>query len=839
MSKNRMFPMDIQNDVAKCLKICYKDISWLWHLRFGHLNFGGLELLSKKEMVRGLPCISHPDQVCEGCLLGKQFRKSFPKESTTRTQKPLELIHTDKSEVFGAFKKFKAAVEKESGCKIKAMRSDRGGEFTSKEFQEFCEANGIRRPLTVPRSPQQNGVVERKNRTILDMARSMLKSKRLPKELWAEAVACAVYLSNRSPTRSVWGKTPQEAWSGRKPGISHLRVFGSIAHVHVPDKRRTKLDDKSEKFIFIGYDSNSKGYKLYNPNNGKMVISRDVTFDEEGEWDFSSHASDLSFFPQFEEENEQGTMEQAREVQQESTTPPASPTSTNHGNSPASASSSGSLNEREVPRTRSLRDLYEVAERLDNPTLFCLFADCEPVDFQEAVQDTKWRKAMDEEIEAIQKNDTWELAILPKGHKAIGVKWVYKTKKNANGEVERYKARLVAKGYSQRAGIDYDEQPSGYEIKGHEDKVLKLKKALYGLKQAPRAWNSRIDKYFQENNFTKCPHEYALYVKVKDGDILIVCLYVDDLIFTGSNPSMFEEFKRVMTKEFEMTDIGLMAYYLGIEVKQNEEGIFISQESYTKEILKKFKMDDCKPISTPVECGVKLTKHDEGESVDPTFFKSLVGSLRYLTCTRPDILYVVGLVSRYMENPTTTHLKTAKRILRYLKGTVNFGLFYSSSDNYKLAGYSDSDWAGDSDDRKSTTGFVFFMGDTAFTWMSKKQPIVTLSTCEAEYVAATSCVCHAIWLRNLLKELSMPQEEPTKIYVDNKSAIALAKNPVFHDRSKHIDTRYHYIRECIARKDVQVEYVKSQDQVADIFTKPLRQEDFVRLRNSIGVTRQD
>ncbi|XP_070664609.1 uncharacterized mitochondrial protein AtMg00810-like [Malus domestica] len=253
----------------------------------------------------------------------------------------------------------------------------------------------------------------------------------------------------------------------------------------------------------------------------------------------------------------------------------------------------------------------------------------------------------------------------------------------------------------------YIQQPSSYEIKGNEDKVLKLKKALYGLKQAPRAWNNRIDKYFQENNFTKCPHEHALHIKVKDGDILIVCLYVDDLIFTGSNPRMFEEFMRVMTKEFEMTDIGLMAYYIGIEVKYNEEGIFISQESYTKEILKKFKMENCKPISTPMECGVKLTKHDEGESVDPTFFKSLGGSLRYLTCTKPDILYAVGLVSRYMENPTTTHLKTAKRILRYLKG--------------------------DSDDRKSTTRFVFFMGDTAFIWMSKKQPIVTLSTCEPEY----------------------------------------------------------------------------------------------------------
>ncbi|KAJ4717099.1 Retrovirus-related Pol polyprotein from transposon TNT 1-94 [Melia azedarach] len=303
MSKNRMFSLNIQNDVAKCLKACYKDASWLWHLRFGQLNFGGLELLAKKEMVRGFPYINHPNQLCEGCLHGKQFRKSFPKESTFRAKKPLELIHVDqKSEVFEAFKKFKAAVEKESGRQIKAIRTDRGGEFTSKEFQEFCEANGIRRFLTVPRSPQQNGVAERKNRTILNIARSMLKSKRLPKEFWAEAVSTAVYLSNRSPTRSVWGKTPQEAWCGRKPGISHLRVFGSVAHVHVPHERRTKLDDKSESFIFIGYDSSSKGYKLYNPNSKTIVISRDVIFDEEGEWDFGADVDDFNFFPLFEEE---------------------------------------------------------------------------------------------------------------------------------------------------------------------------------------------------------------------------------------------------------------------------------------------------------------------------------------------------------------------------------------------------------------------------------------------------------------------------------------------------------------------------------------------------------
>ncbi|GKV18362.1 hypothetical protein SLEP1_g28758 [Rubroshorea leprosula] len=386
----------------------------------------------------------------------------------------------------------------------------------------------------------------------------------------------------------------------------------------------------------------------------------------------------------------------------------------------------------------------------------------------------------------------------------------------------------------------YVQQPLGYVVKGHEDKVLKLKKALYGLKQAPRAWYSCIDKYFQDHGFTKCPHEHALYVKEdKTGGFMLVCLYVDDLIFIGNNANMFEEFKKAMTQEFEMTDIGLMSYYLGIEVKQNEDGIFISQEAYAKKVLEKFEMENCKSVSTPIGCGTRLSKYDESTKVDPSLYRSLVGNLRYLTCTRPDILYGVGLVSRYMEAPTSTHMKVAKRVLRYIKSTVDYGLTYSFSTNFQLYGYSDSDWGGDVDDQKSTTDFLFFLGDTAFTWCSKKQPIVTLSTCEAEFVSAASCVCHAIWLRKLLEMLRIPQDEATTIYIDNKSAIALGKNPMFHDRSKHIDTRYHFIRECVERKDVKLAYVKTNDQIADIFTKALKFEDFARLRAWIGVTRGD
>ena len=221
--------------------------------------------------------------------------------------------------------------------------------------------------------------------------------------------------------------------------------------------------------------------------------------------------------------------------------------------------------------------------------------------------------------------------------------------------------------------------------------------------------------------------------------------------------------------------------------------------------------------------------------MDANLYQSLVGSLRYLTCTRPDIAYSVGIVSRYMEDPKQSHWKAIKRILRYIQGTKSLGLFYSSTSDYNLVGYSDSDWCGDVDDRKSTSGYLFFMGETAFTWYSKKQPIVSLSTCEAEYVSASYCVCHAIWLRRLLGELKIPQQRSTEIRIDNKSAIELAKNPVHHERSKHIDVRFHFIREHVKEKNVHLRHVVSHDQIADVLTKPLSRTLFDTYKRLMGM----
>jgi hypothetical protein len=773
----------------------------------------------------------------------------------------------EKKEVLSKFKEFKNLVEKQSECKLKNLRTDRGGEYVSHAFDYYCKENGIAHQLTMPQTPQQNGVSERKNRTIMNMVRCMLKEKNCPKEFWGDAVVCAVYLLNRFTTKRLHMLTPEEAWSMKKPRVDHLRIFGSIAYAKIQDEKRTKLEDKSQKCILLGYGENSYGYKLFNPVTKKVIMSRDVRFDEEQEWNWSTEEQLQKLV--VEEEQMQNDEEEIIINPAPSTSSPASPSS------PAR-------------KTKSIQEIYDATERmnLDDVNMLCLFSGNDPITFEEAYQEDKWKKAMKEEINSIQKNNTWELTTLPEGHNAIGVKWIFKTKKNAEGEIEKHKARLVAKGYKQQYGVDYEdvfapvarietvrlvislaaqkqwkifqmdvksaflngnleeevyvEQPAGFVVKGEEEKVCRLKKALYGLKQAPRAWNSRIDGYLSQKGFTKCPYEHALYVKKNlHGRIMFVCLYVDDILFTGDDPTMIQDFKQSMVKEFEMTDLGLLAYFLGLEVKQCSNGIFVSQAKYATEVLKKFAMEDCDPADNPVEYGTRLTKEGEGDLVNPTYYKSIVGCLRYLTCTRPDILFGVGLVSRYMERPRSSHLKAAKRILRFIKGTLNYGLCYSSSQNFQITGYSDSDWAGSLEDRKSTTGFIFFMGETAFTWTSKKQSIVALSTCEAEYIAAASCVCHAIWLRKLMEDLQQKQSEATKIFVDNKSAIALAKNPVHHERSKHIDTRFHFIREHIKEGDVELVHVNTHEQIADIFTKPLKTEVFCYLQKKLGIVKID
>jgi hypothetical protein len=374
----------------------------------------------------------------------------------------------------------------------------------------------------------------------------------------------------------------------------------------------------------------------------------------------------------------------------------------------------------------------------------------------------------------------------------------------------------------------------GY-CKGGKDKVYKLRKALYGLKQAPRAWYSKIESYFIQEKFEKCPHEHTLFVKKCKNKVLIVSLYVDDLIYTGNDAAMFEEFKRSMKNKFDMTDLGKMRYFLGVEVRQCDSGIFIHQQKYAQEIISRFGMENCNKVCTPIVPGNKLTKDEGGKAVDSTKYRQLIGCLMYLLATRPDLAFSVCLIARYMEKPTELHLAAAKRVLRYLQGSLHYGILYARNSECVLQGWSDSDYAGDLDDRKSTTGYVFMYGNGAVSWSSKKQAIVTLSTTEAEFVAAASCACQAVWLGRILEQLKQAQMNGTVIFCDNTSSIKLSKNPVMHGRCKHIDVRYHFLRDLTKDGAVEMKFCTSQEQIADIMTKALKLETFYKLRAKMGM----
>lgn len=838
----------------------------LWHRRLGHFHHVGLLYMQKQNLVKGVPLLEDKLADCVACQYGKQTRRPFP-QTAWRAMHKLQLVHTDvggpqktpslngskyyiafiddytrfcwiyflksKSEVANVFWKYKAWVENQSSCRMQKIRSDNGKEYTNEIFDKFCEEAGIEHQLTTPYTPQQNGVSERKNRSIMEMTRCMLHEKELPKKLWAEATNTAVFLLNRLPTRVLQKKTPFEAWFGYKPDLKNLRTFGCLCFSYVPQVKRDKLDKKAEPGVFIGYSNSSKAYRIFQPQNGKILVSRDVKFMEDRQWNWEeSIKMQLPKVPQYFDED---------------------------------------IDDVPVRGIRSLSDVYE----RNNVAVF------EPAEFEEAEKDDKWIEAMKEELRMIEKNDTWELVDRPQHRKVIGVKWVYRTKLNADGSVNKYKARLVVKGYSQVFGVDfsetfapvarldtirmllaltaqkgwktyqldvksaflngylqeeiYVEQPEGFQVKGQEEKVYLLKKALYGLKQAPRAWYSRIDEHLQSLGFVKSPSEATLYVKGTDANLIVVSVYVDDLLVTGSNEKLVKEFKAEMLKVFEMTDLGLMSYFLGMEVKQDHDGVFISQKKYAKEILNKFHMDDCKRTSTPMNQKEKFSKDDGTEKVDESQYRSLIGCLMYLTATRPDIMFSVSLLSRFMHCASEVHFQAAKRIVRYIKGTTNYGIKYSYCQNFKLHGYSDSDWAGSIDDMRSTTGFCFNFGSGIFSWSSKKQDVIAQSTAEAEYVAANATVNQAIWIRKILADLHMKQNEPTQIHVDNQAAIAISNDSVFHGKTKHFKIKLYHLREEQKDGEVKLLYCKTEDQIADVLTKALPKARFETLRGKIGL----
>jgi hypothetical protein len=516
----------------------------------------------------------------------------------------------------------------------------------------------------------------------------------------------------------------------------------------------------------------------------------------------------------------------------------------------------------------------------------------DPQTFSEAINSSdsgKWKAAIEEEYQSLIQNQTWELVPKPKDRNIVSCKWVFKTKLGSDGHIERYKARLVARGFTQVEGVDYQEtyspvvkmtsirillsivaifdlelhqmdvktaflngkldeeiymqQPEGFT--DNTQLVCKLHKTLYGLKQSPRVWYQTIDAFFQKLGYKRIESDYGLYVLWTDEVKCIISLYVDDLLLACNNVSHLSTLKEKLNKEYDMKDLGEASYILGIKVIRNRSAghIYLSQENYIDQVLTKFRMDQCNPVSTPVDSNFRYVNDEESPPVDSKLYQRGVGSLMYaMTCTRPDLAFAVSLVSRFAANPKEIHWSMLKRILKYLKGTKNCCLRLGRAQNQgpqnlplTLKGYADADWGSDTQTRKSTTGYLFFLGDGAISWCSKRQATVALSTAEAEYMASSAACQEILWLKSLLDQIGFKLTPDLILFNDNQSAIALSKNPGNHNRTKHIDMRYHFIREAVAMDKIKIKYCSTKFMLADILTKGMPRPRHEELIEEIGL----
>lgn len=875
-----------------------------WHRRLGHINIATIKSMIKNNVISGINLSDENDFFCEECQLGKLQRSSHPVSEKRNVEKG-ECVHVDlcgpmettgiggaryfmlvkdeattfrmiycikeKSEVGENLVDFLRFVRNSADVKIKRIRCDNGTEFINAKVQKILSENGIVIERIAPYTAEQNGFIERDNRTVQESARTMLLSSGLSASLWPEAVRTAVYILNRSTNSRSTQMTPYERWFGNKPQLDHLKVFGTVGYAHVPKIHRKKWDAKAMKVFLVGFEPTNKNFRLYNPVSKKVIVSCDVKFNE------NFIRSEYVTFPGNECVEEDTTSEATTPTTTTSTTA----TTVAENTTPATDSQDSGDESNEStektdknPRKREgLRNNPKQTEHFQiSMALSAIFV--EPATFGEALKSSdkeNWMEAVEDELQSLDENDTWKIVERPVNCNVIGCKWVFKLKTTPK-EQPKYKARLVAKGYTQTAGIDYTdtfspvvrydsvrsvlaiaaitdmemvqfdvktaflngnleetiymEVPEGIEHKPNQ--VCQLKKSLYGLKQASRAWNSKFVHFLKSCGFEQSKADPCVFYGRIEESKVIILLYVDDGLILSQNKRAIDGMVKKLSDEFKIT-LGSCDYYVGMEIKRNRDigSITITQTSYIDKIVEKFGMSDSKAISTPFDVGTILTKSEEElESNFP--YRQACGSLMYaVTVSRPDIAYAVGEISKFMDNPNQSHVNAVRRIFRYLNHTKNLGITYGETDSEELLiGYTDADYARDVVTRRSTTGYVFKIGNGAVTWRSQRQPTVALSTTEAEFMAICDGAKESIWLRQLLRDIGFEQTDAVKLLVDNLSAIRLVQNPEMHHRTKHIDVRLFFVREVYEDNVIDLEHVSSGNQLADVLTKPLASAAF-------------
>ncbi|KAM1171421.1 hypothetical protein ACFX2G_022146 [Malus domestica] len=906
-----------------------------WHHRLGHPSSAMFRKVLNKH------CIDHiGDQsvsfFCSDCAIGKNHKLPFF-SSTSSAATSLELLHCDvwgpspvlsvtgyrfyllivdeftkytwmfpmkaKSEVFSLFVFFKAYVETLIGNKIKILRSDSGGEFTSSEFNSFLARNGISHQYSCPHTPEQNGCVERKHRHLTETARTLLVSSRVPHKFWVEAFATALYLINRLPISRL-DTSPWELLFRRPPDYSKLKVFGCSCYPWLKPYVSSKLDGKRTHCVFLGYSLQHKGYRCLDLQSQRLYISRHVMFNEEHfPFHDAHHLSSSSLpqstastssphftlpFPFFQHTPASSSLSSSPLVHPElslplssSPVPSSSSSSSSNASLPLPSHPSSSV-QPSIPSnshpmlTRSKAGIFKpkALSATKHPIDIDTFV---PTTYLQASKHAHWVQAMSEEFEALRHTGTWTLVPSSPHHNIVGCKWVFQIKRKPDGSIDRYKARLVAKGFHQQAGIDFTEtfspvakpvtirilltlavhhdwflnqldisnaflhgslkeevfmqQPPGFVDASQPSFVCKLNRSLYGLKQAPRAWYDKLGSTLLSLGFANSKSDCSLFVCTSPS-LVIVLVYVDDILVTGPNSSHCQAFIQKLSTLFPVKDLGPLHYFLGLEVHRSSDGIFMSQGKYAMDLLIKTKMEGCKPCATPLGTG-KLD-HIGTLLPDPKEYRSIVGALQYLTWTRPDLSFAVNQVCQFLHCPRDTHFQAVKRILRFLKGSVDQGIWFKKG-SLQLTAFSDADWAGCVFYRRSTSGYCVYFGPNLISWSAKKQATVARSSTEAEYRSLALTAAELTWICKIFKDITFPLSHTPTLWCDNVSAISLASNPVFHARTKHVEIDYHYIRELVLAGLVKVLYVSTDHQIADIHTKPLSKARFHFLQSKLSL----
>ncbi|WVZ89527.1 hypothetical protein U9M48_035914 [Paspalum notatum var. saurae] len=730
----------------------------------------------------------------------------------------------------------------ESHKAMRAIRSDNGGEFRNSRFENFCHDLGLEHQFSSPYTPPQNGIVEHKNRTLVEMARTMLDEHRTPRRFWAEAVNTACYIANRIFLRAFLGKTSYELRFGRQPSVKHLRAFGCRCFVLKKAGHLDKFESRCLDGIFLGYASNSRAFCVWILEAKQVVETCEVSFDETmpcttPAFEISDDGEEGT--PIFEDEEGAVDVGDAGATALAAAPAPSATSSDDEGGPLPTASSSlprqqaqaeagpaedaGEVTSEIVPSRQVQRDhpphrmIGDIHQRVTRSSVNSLaffshsayVASFEPPD-----------------LENFERNHVRDLVESRPNRRPIGTKWIFKNKHGEDGMVVRNKARLLVwkpLGFclplrplkaSNRNKWMSSRFPEWVHRGG--DRVYKLRNALYGLKQAPRAWYARLKSFLLKSGFVMGSVDKTLFLLSRGGDTLLVQIYVDDIIFGGSSHTLVSSFAEQMSRKFEMGLMGELQFFLGLQIKQGPEGTFVHQAKYTRDILKKFEMGDSKPMTTPMSTNTVLDVDEDGEAVDQKEFRGMIGSLSYPTATGPDIQFAVSAFVR-----VTGRLLELLTVKRYLKFTPELGLWYSSSYSLFLRGFSDADHAGCRIDRKSTSGTCQLFGTSLVSWSSRKQASVSLSSREAEYIVAASRSLPAF----------MDESHPYGLYF----CYFVAKNPVLHSRTKHIDVRFHFSRDHYEKGDIDLVHVASENQLADIFTKPLEFGAFVRLRGELSV----